>query len=173
MGHTLALSMTFAAVTAVPVWLAPSAAADPHPLSVTYAIGKCVTAEQPATAEPTSFDYNCDGTGVLEDMNWTEWGRDGARGTGEDSSIECQPNCAEGARLTNPVVVHAWNPTISDNPECPAATLFYRDMTIAYPEGVPPWITPGTTWDEGTDFVMVDDMPAVHFSAMDPFCRDF
>ncbi|MDT5110635.1 MAG: hypothetical protein QOE20_2525, partial [Mycobacterium sp.] len=36
----------------------------------------------------------------------------GAKGTGTDSSIECQPNCANGTRLTNPIAVHAWNPVL-------------------------------------------------------------
>lgn len=172
MARALAPSLLVIAAAFAPLIAAPSAAAEPSP-AVQYAIGKCVTTEQPASVEPVRFDYNCDGTGILEGMVWTEWGPDGAKGTGKDTSIECQPNCAQGASLTNPVVVHAWNPTASDNPVCPAGTLFYRDMTIAYPDGVPPWIAPGATWDEGTDFVMIDDMPGVHFSNLDPFCRDY
>ena len=62
---------------------------------------------RPATAD--AVRYNCDNTGVMEDMTWTSWGADGARGNGTDSSIACQPNCAQGRQLTNPVVVHAWN----------------------------------------------------------------
>lgn len=171
MARRLALSTTIAAMALA--WTSGVAVADPQPSKVLYAIGKCVTAEQPASAEPATFDYNCDNTGVLANMEWSEWGNDGARGTGEDTSVECQPNCAQGRKLTNPVVVHAWNPAPTSNPECPPGAAFYRDMTIAYPEDVPPWITPGTTWDEGVDFVTVDDMPAVHFSNMNPWCRAF
>ncbi|KAA0078917.1 hypothetical protein CIW52_30700 [Mycolicibacterium sp. P9-64] len=47
----------------------------------------------PPPRRPTRFDYNCDGTGVLQDMTWTAWGVDGAKGTGTDGSIECKPNC--------------------------------------------------------------------------------
>ena len=61
---------------------------------------------------PDSFAYNCDTTGVMRDMTWSAWGADGARGTGTDSSVECQPNCAQGATLVNPIVVHAWNPVV-------------------------------------------------------------
>lgn len=155
-------------------WTSGVAAADPQPEQILYAIGKCVTADQPAQAKPERFDYNCDGTGVLEDMNWTEWGYDGAKGTGEDSSIECQPNCAEGTKLTHPVVVHAWNPKQErGNSECPPGAAFYRDMTISYPDGAPPWIKPDTNWDEGIDFVTVDGMPGVHFSNLNPWCRAF
>ena len=107
----------------------------------------------------------------MEDMTWTEWDADGARGTGVDSSVECQPNCAEGTRLTNPIIVHAWNALSPSNVGCPAGVQYYSDMTIAYPKGVPPWITPGTTWTPGTEFVTVDGMPAVHFSELLPTCR--
>ena len=93
----------------------------------------------------------------MHDMTWSTWGADGARGTGTDSSVECQPNCAQGATLVNPIVVHAWNPVGSPSPTCPSDVKFYSDLTIAYPEGAPPWINPGTTWSPGTDFVTVDE----------------
>jgi hypothetical protein len=41
---------------------------------------------------------------------------------------------------------------------------------IAYPDGAPPWVDPGTTRDTGTDFVTVDGKPAVHFSGLTPIC---
>jgi hypothetical protein len=97
----------------------------------------------------------------------------GAKGTGTDSSIECQPNCANGTRLTNPIAVHAWNPVLPNGVGCQAGVQFYSDMTIAYPKGIPPWITPGTTWSPGTEFVTVDGMPAVHFSDLKPNCQAF
>jgi hypothetical protein len=120
---------------------------------------------------PARFDYNYDGTGVLQDMTWTTWGVDGANGTGTDSSTECKPNCAQGTRLTNPVVVHAWNPLTPTSALCPEGVSFYSDLSVAYPKGVPPWIKPGTTWDVGTDFVTIDGMPSVHVSELKPKCR--
>lgn len=148
------------------------AVADPSAGSgaTTFAIAKCYGTGQAPVERPTRFAYNCDNTGVMEDMTWTSWGPDGALGTGTDSSIHCSPNCAQGARLDNPIVVHAWNPLPPASPGCPPGGEFYSDMTIAYPQGVPPWIKPGTTWDTGTDFVTVDGMPAVHFSGMTPHC---
>jgi hypothetical protein len=112
------------------------------------------------------FDYNCDKTGVLQDMNWSTWGANDAKGHGLDSSVECRPNCAQGTRLLNPVVVHAWNALPSPSPTCPPGLRFYSDMTVAYPQTVPPWINPGAEWSPGTDFVTVDGMPAVHFSGL-------
>ncbi len=145
------------------------ASADPAQDTTTYAIGKCYDPSQPPVQRPATFEYNCNTTGVMQDMTWTAWGAD-AQGTGTDSSVECQPNCAQGATLVNPIVVHAWNPVASTGPACPQGVKFYSDMTIAYPKGAPPWIQPGTTWSPGTDFVTVDNMPAVHFSELEPNC---
>lgn len=169
MARTFAVSMTIAAVALL--WTSAEATAEPPDGTTAYAIGKCVDPNQPVPQRPAEFDYNCDATGVMQDMVWTSWDRDGARGSGTDASIECQPNCAQGARLTNPIVVHAWNPLPPSSIECPQAVEFYSDLTIAYPKGVPPWIMPGTTWDDGTDFVTIDGMPAVHFSDLKPNCR--
>lgn len=150
----------------------PVASADPAEQDTTaYAIGKCFDPSQPPAQRPATFAYNCDNTGVMQEMTWSSWGSDGARGTGTDSSVECQPNCAQGTRLTNPIVVHAWNPVTAASSECPRDVKFYTDMTIAYPQGAPPWIKPGTTWSPGTDFVTVDGMPAVHYSELTPTCR--
>jgi hypothetical protein len=147
------------------------ASADPaEPDGAIFAIGKCYDPSQPPLQRPGSFAYNCDATGVMEQMTWSAWGVDGAQGTGTDSAIECKPSCAEGTRLFNPIVVHAWNPVTPPSPACPPDVQFYSDMTIAYPEGAPPWIQPGSTWSPGTEFVTVDDMPAVHFSGLTPTC---
>jgi hypothetical protein len=167
MVRSLAVGFAFAALGLV--CAPPQAIADPQ----AFAIGKCIDPSQPAQQRPTRFAYNCDETGVMDDMTWTSWGADGAQGTGTDSSVECQPNCAEGTRLTNPIVVHAWNALPPSEVDCPAGVQYFSDMTIAYPKGVPPWITPGTSWSPGTEFVTVDRMPAVHFSDLKPHCQPF
>ncbi|MGW0159421.1 hypothetical protein ACWDUN_08865 [Mycobacterium sp. NPDC003323] len=162
-----------AAVPLVAAALIPAVAgAQPAPHDAVYAIGMCFDPANPLPQRPAVFDYNCDDTGVLHDMVWSSWDAQGARGSGTDISVECQPNCAEGARLSNPVVVHAWNPQPSSSADCPAHARFYTDMTIAYPETVPPWIQPGSEWYPGTDFVMVDGAPAVHFSGLTSTCTD-
>jgi hypothetical protein len=166
-----------AAVSAFGVVLGAAAAlvaagqASAEPVdATTYAIGKCFAAGGGPEVRPVRFAYNCDETGVMQDMTWSSWGPDGASGTGFDNAIECQPNCAQGTRLINPIVVHAWNPQTPTTPGCPPGAKFYSDMTIAYPEAAPPWIDPGTTWDTGTDFVTVNDMPGVHYSGLTPIC---
>jgi hypothetical protein len=158
-----------AASFAAPWQAAAEPVADPFAGAV-YAIGKCFDSTQAPEERPATFAYNCDQTGVMQDMTWSSWDADGANGTGTDSSVECQPNCAEGTRLFNPIAVRAWNPLSPVTPTCPSGVQFYSDMTIAYPDGVPPWINPGTTWDTGTDFVTVDGKPGVHFSGLTPTC---
>lgn len=154
--------------------LGTSGLASAEPMSpaddTVFAIGKCYDGIAPPVQRPARFAYNCDVTGVMEDMTWSAWGADGARGTGIDSAIECQPNCAQGARLSNPIVVHAWNPVSATTAGCPSDAQFYSDLTIGYPHGVPPWIVPGTTWDDGTEFLTVDGMPAVKYSGLTPTC---
>jgi hypothetical protein len=74
-----ALALPFA-VAAVVMWTSPFAEAEPQPDTAIYAIGKCFDLALPPPQRPTRFDYNCDGTGVLQDMAWTTWGVDGANG---------------------------------------------------------------------------------------------
>lgn len=144
--------------------LAPSAAGDPGvPGATAYLIGKCYDPSQPVEQMPATVVYGCDQTSVMQDMTWTSWGADGAQGTGTDNSLQCQPNCAQGQHLFNPIIVHAWNPKPAAKPGCPAGVEFYSDFTVAYPQGVPPWIKPGTGWGEDVAFIYVDGMPAVYF----------
>lgn len=151
-----------------------SAAASADPAAeqdaTIYAIGKCYDPGRGPVQRPDSFDYNCNTTGVMKHMTWSAWGQE-ARGTGDDWSVECQPNCAEGTTLVNPIAVRAWNPVPSPSAACPSDVKFYNDLTIAYSNGAPPWIKPGTTWSPGTDFVTVDGMPAVHYSGLTPACE--
>lgn len=150
---------------------APVAGADPDPApgAVAYLIGRCYTPEQPIVEEPTEVVYNCDSTSIMRDMQWSMWGPDGAAGTGTDDSVQCRPNCAQGPHLINPIVVRAWNPQPPATPGCPDGVQFYRDLTVAYPQGVPPWVTPGTRWNDTVEYVYVDGMPAVHFTDQGPY----
>lgn len=161
--RALALAMgtiAVAGVTACPA-VADPATPEPGYDAVTYLIGTCWDPSQPVEQQPTTVKYNCDGTSVMHDMVWTSWGADGATGTGSDSSVECKPNCATGPTLVNPIAVHAWNPKPA--PGCQPNLQFYADMTVAYPQGAPPWIQPGTQWSADTFFTTVDGMPAVHY----------
>lgn len=144
---------------------APVASAEP---GTSYVIGRCYDPSQPAVERPAEVVYNCDGTSIMEQMAWTAWGPDGAFGFGMDNSVECQPDCAHGPHLRNPIVVHAWNPQPANKPGCPDGVLFYSDLTVAYPMGSPPWVKPGTSWSPTVDYIYVDGMPAVHFADQGP-----
>lgn len=145
---------------------APAAAAEP---ATAYQFAACYDPTQPVLEKPATVVYGCDHTSVMENMTWTAWGADGATGTGVDNAVECKPNCAQGPRLINPIIVHAWNPAPADKPGCPAGVEFFRDFTVAYPESVPPWVQPGTSWTEDVSYLYVDGMPAVHFTNQMPY----
>lgn len=143
-----------------------TAAAEP---ATVYMFGSCYDPSQPLQEQPQRVVYGCDSTSVMENMTWTAWGPDGAQGTGTDDAIECQPNCAQGNHLYNPIVVHAWNPKPADRPGCPPGVQFFSDFTVAYPAGLPPWVVPGTAWGADVQYVYVDGMPAVHYFDQHPY----
>jgi len=153
--------------------VAPVAGADPDPGSgpgpLAYVIGRCYDPSQGIVEQPTEVIYNCDGTSIMQNMQWTAWGPDGARGTGMDNSVLCQPDCAQGPHLYNPIVVHAWNAQPAEAPGCPDGVLFFTELTVAYPQGVPPWIQPGTSWSDTAKYIDVDGMPAVQFTDAGPY----
>ena len=60
----------------------------------------CETAEY----KPESITITCaDGGIFVEKIQWSTWSQEGAAGTGIFSENLCQPNCAEGKRVTAPV----------------------------------------------------------------------
>jgi hypothetical protein len=148
---------------------ATAAGDPPAPGSTAYLIGACYNPSQPVLEKPATIVYGCDQSSMMRDMTWTSWDADGAIGSGTDIAVECQPNCAEGQRLFNPIIVHAWNPLPPKTRGCPAGVDFYSEYTVAYPQGVPPWVKPGTSWTDDVDYTYIDGMPAVHFKNQGPF----
>jgi hypothetical protein len=54
--------------------------------------------------KPESITITCADGGIFVEMiQWSSWSQDGAAGTGIFSENLCQPNCAEGKRVTAPV----------------------------------------------------------------------
>ena len=97
--------------------------------------GDTVPMDRPAQA---LFQTCADGSKELTDVTWTTFGPDGADGTGTYSYKVCEPNCAAGHRVFFPVVVHADEPQPQmPGAGCPAGTMFYTNLVIAYPNGVP------------------------------------
>ena len=91
-------------------------------------------------------------------MSWSSWGPQGADGTGTAVFKICDPNCAAGYQLTDPVVVHAWNPQ-PPRPDaiCQAGLKIFADMILAFPKDVPP----PTAQQMDTQY---NGMPAVHYA---------
>ncbi|MEB3982578.1 hypothetical protein OQ968_15040 [Mycobacterium sp. 663a-19] len=94
---------------------------------------------------------------ALQDMSWSSWGPQGADGTGTAVFKMCDPNCATGYQLTDPVVVHAWNPQ-PPRPDaiCQVGLRIFADMILAFPKGVPPPTAQKMT-------TQYNGMPAVHY----------
>jgi hypothetical protein len=60
----------------------------------------CETAEY----MPESITITCaDGGIFVEKIQWSTWSKKGATGTGIYSENLCEPNCAEGKRVTAPI----------------------------------------------------------------------
>ena len=60
----------------------------------------CETAEY----KPESITITCaDGGIFVEKIQWSTWSKEGATGTGIYSENLCEPDCAEGERVTAPV----------------------------------------------------------------------
>ena len=72
---------------------------------------KTITPEQVLTWDcetaqykPESITITCaDGGVFVEKIQWSTWSKEGATGTGIYTENLCEPNCAEGKRVTAPV----------------------------------------------------------------------
>jgi hypothetical protein len=68
----------------------------------------CETAQY----KPESITITCaDGGIFVEKIQWSTWSKEGATGTGIYSENLCEPNCAEGKRITAPVKLTLLNLT--------------------------------------------------------------
>ncbi len=134
------------------------AAAPPPPQS--FAIPGCYNPSVPPIERPRKLNVlGCASVAVaLQDMSWSSWGPQGADGTGTAVFKICDPNCATGYQLTDPVVVHAWNPQ-PPRPDaiCQAGLKIFADMVLAFPKDVPP----PTAQPMDTRY---NGMPAVHYT---------
>ncbi|MEB4211398.1 hypothetical protein OQ789_20435 [Mycobacterium sp. 94-17] len=125
-----------------------------------FAIPGCYNPSVPPVARPRKLNVlGCASVAVaLQDMSWSSWGPQGADGTGTALFKLCDPNCAAGSQLTEPVVVHAWNPQQPRREAiCQTGLEIYADMILAFPKGVPP---PTVQKMNG----QYNGAPAVHFA---------
>jgi hypothetical protein len=138
----------------------PSLTSKAAPPANSFAIPGCYNRSVPPAARPMKLNVlGCASVAVaLQDMSWNSWGPQGADGTGVAVFKICEPNCAQGYQLSDPVVVHAWDPQPPRNDSgCPVGLDIFADMILAFPKGVPPAnVQKMTTQYKG--------MPAVHYA---------
>ena len=91
----------------------------------------CETAEY----KPESITITCaDGGIFVEKIQWSAWSKEGATGMGIYSENLCEPNCAEGERVTAPVKV-----TLSNLTEY-KGEIYLRTLDITTSDGKDfPW----------------------------------
>jgi hypothetical protein len=106
-----------------------------------FAIPGCYNLSVPPIERPKRLNIvGCASVAVaLQDMSWSSWGPQGADGTGTAVFKMCDPNCATGYQLKEPVVVHAWNPqSPRSDAICQVGLKIFADMILAFPKDVPP-----------------------------------
>jgi hypothetical protein len=129
-----------------------------------YAIPGCYNPSVQPTERPKKLNIlGCASVAVaLQDMSWSSWGPQGADGTGTAVFKICDPNCASGYQLTDPVVVHAWNAQPPRREAvCQVGLKIFADMILAFPKNVPP----PTAQKMDTQY---SGMPAVHYVNYSP-----
>lgn len=137
---------------------APPSAQPPPPQS--FAIPGCYNLSVPPVERPKRLNVlGCASVAVaLQGMSWSSWGPQGADGTGTAVFKVCDPNCAAGYQLTEPVIVHAWNPQPPRREAiCQVGLEIFADMILAFPKGVPPPSVQKMN-------AQYNGMPAVHFA---------
>ena len=124
-----------------------------------FAIPGCYNPSVPPVERPKRLNVlGCASVAIaVQDMSWSSWGPQGADGTGTAVFKICEPNCATGYQLTEPVVVHAWNAQ-PPRPDaiCQVGLKIFADMILAFPKDVPPPTAQTMT-------TQYNGMPAVHF----------
>ena len=94
--------------------------------------------------KPESITITCaDGGSFVEKIQWSTWSKEGATGTGIYSENLCEPNCADGNRVTAPVNLTLSNLTEQND------KYYLRTLDITTSDGKDfPWgRTNGFEWD--------------------------
>ena len=79
--------------------------------------------------QPESITLTCaDGGELIHSITWTSWTSKSASGTGIYSINLCNPNCAEGQRLEEPVEVVLRN-AVQDSKKIAYKTLIFRTLS--------------------------------------------
>ena len=80
-------------------WERPMAVADQGTPVVVNCSG------QPEVKPQHIMFFCADNTWNIDNLAWTSWSADGAKGTGIEFRDNCVPNCAQGSAIYSPVTV--------------------------------------------------------------------
>jgi hypothetical protein len=88
-----------------------------------------------AAYKPESITITCaDGGMLVEKIQWSTWGQEGARGIGIYSENLCEPNCAQGRRVNAAVKLTLSNLTVQND------KYYLRTLDITTTDGKDfPW----------------------------------
>jgi hypothetical protein len=103
--------------------------------------------------KPESILITCaDGGIYVEKIKWSTWSQEGATGLGVYSENLCEPNCAEGERVTAPVNLILSNLTVQNG------KYYLRTLDITTSDGKDfPWgRAAGFEWDVMEFSEMID-----------------
>jgi hypothetical protein len=103
--------------------------------------------------KPASIMITCaDGGIYIEKIKWSTWSQEGATGLGVYSENLCEPNCAEGKRVTAPVNLILSNLTVQNG------KYYLRTLDITTSDGKDfPWgRAAGFEWDVMEFSEMID-----------------
>ncbi len=91
---------------------------------------------------PATLSLDCQETNAtLSKLQWAQWDRDAAKGTGEFSVNNCQPNCAEGTVESYAVEVMA--PQVKTS----QAGSVYTEVVVTFLDGRPVGSTSRETYE--------------------------
>jgi hypothetical protein len=96
------------------------------------------------TQKPEAITFTCaDGNMYVDEITWSQWSADGARGTGTYNVNDCEPDCADGTMLRGPVTITLSNPTEYKN------KFYLRTLVIRSDDGknLPEMTSDRYEWD--------------------------
>ncbi|NMO56161.1 hypothetical protein HH310_33910 [Actinoplanes sp. TBRC 11911] len=101
---------------------APPGAVD-APLSAVRITDDC---DNPGQIKPTTIQLTCgDGSAVLNDLTWSDWGETTATGEGVLNQVDCDPSCVEGHDVSTSVPVVLSQPAPAEN-----GTMYFTRISV-------------------------------------------
>lgn len=144
----------------------PTSAAAPPPVQ-SFALPGC-TKGGAAAIKPDLVKPTCNRQHWIEGLTWTEWGANGAAGTGIEEHSGCDPSCAEGEISRNRVqVLFTGKISAPVGSGCPSDLVFYSQMVVAYPDRTAVPFELGPTYAVTTRY---NGLPAIRYNHLDVNC---